>query len=216
MPNRSVARFVFALALAGSLAACAHTAPVGTPAPHKDVAPVSQTDTYRAHEISELPHYTPEEVGRRFLKLADSLTSFDRLSLDFARSTTALPFAYAPLGKVHAFGMHLPESGWYYTVDYREDPIAKTRSIGLVFANDLPGADMFPVCSMDLKTYVDRLTELGYSLATEDRDHLGRLYQRHYVRNDVLVLISERWQADAPESKKRHACLERISIVSAG
>lgn len=215
MPNRSAA-VILAAALAGSLAACTHTVPAESSTLHKDVSPMTQADTYRPHEISEFPKYTPEEVGRRFLKLADALKSFDQLSLDFVRSTTGLPFAYAPHADNHAFGMHLPDSGWYYVMSYYESAGGKIKNVVLRFSNRSERADMAPVCTLDSKAYRDAATAMGYVAEEPVHDEIGRLLELQYLRNDVRIHISERREADSPESKLRHACVSMVSLQYAG
>jgi len=79
---------------------------------------------YRPHTLDEFPQFTPQEMGQRVLALIDSLKSVDDLSLEHIQKVTGFPMErVSPPGIKYSFTMYLPESGWYYGLDYSEDVI---------------------------------------------------------------------------------------------
>ncbi|MGO4262738.1 hypothetical protein AB4Y92_19340, partial [Lysobacter sp. TAB13] len=50
----------------------------------------------RPHTLEEFPELTPEEVGRRFLKLIDGLKSFDELSVERLQEVMRLRLTPSP------------------------------------------------------------------------------------------------------------------------
>ena len=217
-----------------ALSACAH-------APHsKETMPMNASaNAYRPHTLDEYPDLTPEEMGRRMLKLIDSLKSFDELSLERVREVMRLPLHKMPSGTSHAFGMHLPVSDWYYVFDYDNDPQAPdSKGVLYRFNNKKESVDMGPVCAMDYGAYVTALQGMGFqereNLAQFDALHpyprrnertglledpppqFRRLPVYFFTRDNVVVQIMRRREADVPDEKLRHACAESITAMRLG
>lgn len=126
-------------------------------------------DTYRPHTLDEFPELTPEEIGRRFLKLIDSLKSIDELSFERLQGAMQLRFTPTPATHGGFFTMHLPESGWYYGLSYYDVPGLDNKHAAYQFTNRPASqennddrADMAPVCGMDFYAYVAELKKMGY------------------------------------------------------
>ena len=207
-----------------ALSACAHSPTSSTPAPAKEAAAMNTTattpddgparPTYRPHDASEFPDLTPEEMGRRFLKLVDSVKTFDDLTLEQVEQATQLPMEYAPAGKVYSFTLHLPDSGWYYGIDYSnaEPNLPETKGATYRFDNKLDRADMDPVCALDTSYFVAELKKIRFGEGGAIYDEIGRLVNTYFARGDVVVVIAERREADEPNSKLHHSCVESIAI----
>lgn len=167
-------------------------------------------DAYRPHTLDEFPGLTPEEIGRRFLKLIDSLKSFNDLSLERIHDKAQLHMqiqTVLPDSEFYSFEMHLPESGWHYRVDYYNDTVGDLDSLGYIFKNESEHADVTPVCGMDFNAYVTRLKGMGF------KEEPATYYSRsNYSRNNVMVQIFERKGTDAPTKEHHHACIESINV----
>ena len=151
-----------------ALSACAHA-----PAPDsKKTMPMNASaKAYRPHTLDEHPDLTPKEMGRRMLKLINSLTSFDELSLARVREVTRLPLYEMPSRTSHAFGMHLPASDWYYVFSYYDHPqLSESKNITYEFLGKSETADMGPVCATDYGAYVTALKSMGF----REREDLAR------------------------------------------
>ncbi|MGJ7490638.1 hypothetical protein [Variovorax sp. ZT4R33] len=169
------------------------------------------------------------------LKLIDSLTSFDELSLERIQEVMRLPLHKMPSGSSHAFGMHLPAPDWYYVFSYYDHPqLSESKNITYKFLGENETVDMGPVCAMDYNVYVAALQSMGFQeredMAQYDALHLplrrdertGQIEDRppqfrrlptyFFTRNNVVVQIVRRREADAPDEKLRHACAESISV----
>lgn len=128
------------------------------------------TGNYRSHTLDEFPELTSEEVGRRFLKLIDSLKSFDDLSLERLQEVMRLHLTPSPETHGGFFTIHLPESGWYYGLSYYDNPLSPhSKSATYQFINrpkeqnhNDHAADMAPVCGMDFNAYVTELKKMGF------------------------------------------------------
>ena len=130
----------------------------------------STAETYRPPTLADHPDLTPEEMGRRFLKLIDSLKTIDDLSQPRLEKAIQIALLPSPEGSGGGVSMHLPESGWYYGVSYYDDshfPLNKSATYSLINRpadqnhND-HHADMGPVCGMDFDAYVAELLRMGF------------------------------------------------------
>ncbi|HEX7801719.1 MAG TPA: hypothetical protein VF471_03045 [Pseudoxanthomonas sp.] len=198
---------------------------------------------YRPHTLGEFAELTPEEVGRRFLNLIESLKSFDELSSDRVREVTQLPMVIPPSDTDDGFlTMSLPESGWQYSFSYSINAqYPRYTNAAIEFSNIKDDrADMAAVCGIDFNAYVSELKRMGF-LEREDMaqydtvpplpvyidgDVNGRVewsqaqFRRiptyFFSRGNVIVSIRQQREADAPDAKLYHACVESIGISRAG
>ncbi|MDS0832487.1 hypothetical protein [Xanthomonas citri] len=231
------------LVLGVATTACAHSSS-GTPTtPPKEPAAMNAptADAYRPHTLDEFPELTPEEIGRRFLKLIDSLKTSSDLTLEHIQEVMRLRLTPTPETHGCFFTIHLPESGWYYGVSYYDNPAMHRKNASYSFINEardqvrekgLP--DMAPVCGLDFNAYVMELKQMGFveredfaqydspmppaiydpktGKETFQERRFFRLPGYYFSRGDFSVLIRERREADAPDDKLHHACVEFISV----
>ncbi|ALN94085.1 hypothetical protein [Lysobacter gummosus] len=220
---------VLSLALAGlMLVACAHPSVPKTPVPaSKEVATVNTASPtpYRPSTLTEHPELTPEEIGRRFLALIDSLKSFDELSGERVQKVMRLPLTRPPSEKDEGFfSILLPESNWRYVFSYTiNEKHRSLRNAVFEFNNeneqtgDRALEDMEPVCGLDFNAYEAALIGMGFKRDDPgDYDELGRLLALQYLRNNVRVQIIPRREANTPDAKLNHACARAISIHAFG
>jgi len=184
----------------------------------------SDKPNFRNHTLAENPDLTPEEMGRRFLKLIDSIHSFNDLTLDHVQKIMRQSM-YRTTASSHGFGMHLPESGWYYGFDYYDNPKSPDlKNVSYRVDNDTESADMGPVCGMDFDAYEAALKAMGFKerpdLAQYDTGEDGRIVRQRpgigYTRKDVKIIIIPRVQADSPEAKLNHMCVEYVGVSWGG
>lgn len=178
---------------------------------------------YRPHTLDEFPELTPEEMGRRFLKLVDSLKSIDDLTLEHIQEVMRLRLTPTPGAPSAFFNMNLPESGWYYNVVYYDDPRSHRKNVSYNFLNyshdqmrdqvHVKGfPDMTPVCGLDFNAHVTELKKMGFvereDLAQYDSPmppmnadgtmaerQVFRLPGYFFSRGNISVLIRERREA---------------------
>jgi hypothetical protein len=225
--KRSIFR-VPPLALAAlALIACAHPPVAKAPVPAlKDVvaADTASPAPYRPGTLAEHPELTPEEIGRRFLALIDSLKSFDELSGERVQTVMRLPLTRPSEKNEGFFSMLLPESNWQYVFSYTiNEKHRSLRNAVFEFNNeneqtgDRALEDMEPVCGPDFNAYETALIGMGFKRDDPgDYDELGRLLALQYLRNNVRVQITPRREANTPDAKLNHACVKAISIHSFG
>jgi hypothetical protein len=229
-------RIFFYVLLAASCSACAHVADVKNK-PSLTVtqeSPVMNTtantnETFKPSSLTDYYNVTPEELGKRFLKLLDSINSVDELSLGHVQNIMQVPLKLTP-SRSYDFSIHLPDSGWYYRFSYTEDPINYNapvpqgrKGISLDFENyDNRSADMAPVCGMDFDAYTTALKALGFNISPEYDSVLGQrgpLIQWNLNRSSAKTSLAglsgnmlHQSQAPEPENKFNHACLKSIGV----
>lgn len=201
----------------------------------------STAETHRVPTLADYPDLTPEEMGRRFLKLIDSLKSIDDLALVNVQQIMQMNLISWPDGKGAGLNMHLPESDWHYGISYfNGSGIARNQSIAYSLfkqsknQNPRDLIDMSPICAMDYNDYVMELKRIGFVEREEfaqydtpqppiiadpetgktirDTPRSWRLPVYFFTRPGLLVQIHERREANEPDPKRRHACVERISV----
>ena len=205
----------------------------------------STAETHRVPTLADYPNLTPEEMGRRFLKLIDSLKTIDDLTpstLDRVMKISFLPPPSQDWGGGAWFNMNLPDSGWFYSISFFESVHRpENKSVFFQFSN--PSAtqnaegrhgDMGPVCGMDFDAYTAELLRMGFvhreDMAKYDTPQPPyypdpktgkpirgevrsfRLPFWYFTRPGLLVEMQSRGEAAQPDAKRRHACVERISV----
>ena len=176
---------------------------------------MTSPDTFKPSLASDYPDITPEEMGRRFLKLVDGLKTVDALTPEYVATQTGLPLKYAPAGKVYSFTLHEPKSGWYYGLDYYQSPAAGWKTASVQFNNPTnPGADMAPVCGLDFDGYAAALKGMGFAM-TPTYDMHGNVVEYRFYRGELDVSVGYREQARSTQAEQTHFCVESISVHGA-
>jgi hypothetical protein len=212
------------LALTAALCACSTQAT--TPSHTQEQPKMTSTSTVPQelgpgiYTLAEYPQFTPQEMGQRTLALINSLKSIDDLSLEHIREATGFPLVNIPPGIDYVFGVYLPQSNWSYWFEYFENEITKEKGGTLWFRDptDLDAdtlIDMSPVC-LDYDAYVSKLEQMGFKNIGPTYDELGRILDNHYVRGNVRIGTVARREADQPETKAAHACLQSLGISKVG
>lgn len=197
-----------------ALAAFVHAspAPVSGPASAEpsDTAP---TDNYRISTLSEHPDLTPEEVGRRMLRLLDGLGSMDELTTEQVILRTGLPMKYAPKGRVYAFTIQMPDSPWYYGVIYRDEREIKSVELEYSYEGDtMPkGA---PLCAMTVDDLAKQFKKDGFSLWI-DVDELGQALAYYFKRSPLRVRVVPGASVTNNETGTYRLCVSQLMITKA-
>lgn len=174
---------------------------------------MSQGRDYEPSSLADQPELTQAEISRRVLGLITKLRSADELSLQMVKEELRLPLRYAPLGKMHAFGIHLPESGWYYKVGYYENEARGVKALSYEASNPAkPDADMTPVCGLGFGDLASALKDAGFSIGVS-RDEIGRIEEHTFYRTDVNVRVTERKEF-MDDGKPLRSCIKTIDIRS--
>lgn len=195
-----------------ALSACAHAPSQPAAAASSESTVMSSTDAFKPSLASDYPNITPEEMGRRFLKLVDGLKTVDELTPDYVAEKTGLPLKFAPAGKAYSFTLHEPASGWYYGLEYYQSPAAGWKTASLEFNNPAdPTADMAPVCGLDFDGYAAALKRMGFAM-TPTRDMHGNVLEYHFYRGELDVSVGYREQARSTQTGQMHLCVESISV----
>jgi hypothetical protein len=212
-----------ALALTIALCACAQS----SHSPAKETPAMTSTVTeqpYRVHTLDEFPQFTPQEMGQRMLALIDSIHSVDQFTLEHVRKVTGFPMERVaqPALVDYSLTIHLPESNWYYWLDYedRENPKRRGATFGFSNPSDRQGTpdkdywiNMAPAC-LDYLAYVAALERMGFEKKRDFYNHRRWLEATLYERGDVSVEVRARdeYASQAEEAKRGRVCLKYISV----
>ena len=197
---------------------------------------VTTAEAYRPPTLADRPDLTPDEMGRRFLKMVNNLNSVDDLSPDHINVAMGIEMVSIPENNHYFFTIHDHESDWYYGLIYHENPNRQTNKIvEFRFTNEDRKADMGPVCGMDFDAYVAELLRMGFvnreDMATYDTFPARALHPDpktgepvmdgprsvrrpswYFTRPGLLVRVDARAEAVEPDAKRNHACVEHISV----
>lgn len=199
-----------ALAGCGLMSASAHAV---SPSRPKEPVDITSIDAYRISSPTEHPELTPEELGRRTLRLLDGLKSMDELTVGQVSARTGIPLEYAPKGKVYAFTVQIPDSPWYYGVNYREGLEGKLFELEYAYVGDArpKGA---PLCGMSADGLARKLKADGYSLWI-DVDELGQALAYYFERSPLKVRVVPGASVPNEKTGAYHMCVSQLMITSA-
>jgi hypothetical protein len=202
-----IIRNAFYALIAITCCACTHAVKNKPSLASKQESPAmnvtDNNDTFNPSTLDEYPDLTPEEMGKRFLKLLSSIDSVDELSFERIREVTQLPLKYVSAGKVYDFSMYLPESDWTYSFTYSETPtgdaatLETSKSINLEFNNpESPEVDTAPICGKHFDAYVTELKKIGFVIGPEmigmgsDSVHISEKNE-HFIEWNIFRLSSK-------------------------
>jgi hypothetical protein len=215
--------------LCGLLCACAHTGDTAISATENasKATAMSQPQPPAGQiTIHDYPELTPDEVGRRFLKLVDSLGTGRTPTLELVQAATQLPLKYRTVGVsggTHHFTSFLHDTGWFFIFEFREDTLPEGRGVSYSFFNiNDPSAvkmlDMAHVCGLDLAYYRSALLAMGFTeqapLYDMFEEKRGRLLSYGFTRGGTTVRIVPQREGNAPDTKLYHECINRIGVIS--
>lgn len=194
--------------LALSVSACATNPPART----KETTVMT---TANLPSGTERPAPSAEDVGRRFLKLIESVKSRDDLTREHVQAVMGLRLRDSPNGPFHTQPL---DGGWLYVVSLgHETPPGTSISLSLEFIHEGDRfADMSSVCAPDFEAYHDALKASGYRDAfqyDQINGEVGRLVGVSYVGDGMNVDILPEVRR-FPDGKLHPACVRRISLVT--
>lgn len=217
--------------LCGLLCACAHVDDRATNTPREQdttkATAMSQPQPPAGQiTIHDYPELTPDEVGRRFLKLVERLGEGRTPTLELVQAAAQLPLKYRAVGVsggTHHFTSFLPDTGWFFIFEFREDTLPEGRGVSYSFFNindpsTVKMLDMAPVCGLDLAYYRSALLAMGFTeqapLYDMFEEKRGRLLSYGFTRGGTTVGIRPQREGNAPDTKLHHECINRISVIS--
>lgn len=155
---------------------------------------------------------TAEDIGRRILKLIDSIRSAQDLAPEHIERETGIHVEFsADDPNVYGFGGDLNQDWAYNLISSSEKIGAKPTSLHFSFDDRSAGRDADPasICGMDFDDYRRAMTSAGF----ESKPMYGYrgLDSWYFSRDDVGILAYTHGNANPDEGK---ACISRI-IISA-
>ncbi|MCC7247184.1 MAG: hypothetical protein IT473_01025 [Lysobacter sp.] len=155
---------------------------------------------------------TAEEIGRRVLKLIDSIRSAQDLAPEYIERQTGLHVERnANDPHVYGFGGSLSEDWMYNLVSTPQKQGEKPTSLRFSFDDqtDDGKGDPDEICAMDFQTYRTALTSAGFDFKPmQGRRGIDAWY---FTRGDVGVMAYTHGNADPAKGK---ACISKL-IISA-
>ena len=134
------------------------------------------------------PKLSAEEIGKRFLKLIEGLTSRDELSLERIKEVTGVALPYVQGGGRYAYSEAL-ENGWYYSLWHVPKSDSLKNGISLTFSKPTERfGDMTTVCTLDFDHYRSALKAMGYE-ESPIHGEIGQIDEWRYYRHDITLSI---------------------------
>ncbi|MEQ7757576.1 hypothetical protein ABQZ69_21535 [Xanthomonas sp. WHRI 8391] len=210
-----IARPLYTLLATLALGACAHTA--ATPAP----ATVTETPAMRSSPDSAVipagsessgPIRTAEDALTRMLALIQAIHGLDDLTPDYLQSKMGVPVTHAATDPKR-YGASAPlTSEWGYSFGMDQTPTAG-RWFEFTFIPAQAGASppMTEICRIDFDTFTKKLENIGF-VRQRNMVEDGRWMSDFFSRPGMRVEVFPRGEADAPQERVEHHCVEWIYI----
>ncbi|MEH6420758.1 hypothetical protein [Pseudomonas sp. CGJS7] len=193
---------------AGHLSACAHTSRPSGSIPAKESAAMTSTT---ASAVNSNPTLDAEQIGRRFLKLIESLKSRSDLSEQRIREATGIELKPGESGPFYSQPL---QADWYYILHYVPESASLKRGVGLEFGNRADRhADMSPICSLSLQDYHGALEAMGFHGA-QTTGEIGQPIDWRYHRNDISLSIVAWPQAGSHDASSQRNCVRSIATLN--
>lgn len=155
---------------------------------------------------------TADEIGRRVLKLIDSLRSMQDLAPEHIEHETGIKVEFnADDPNVYGFGGQLTDDWTYNLISTPEKIGAKPSSLRFSFDDqtDDGEADPAPICGLDFQDYSRTLTSAGFD--SKPMHGYRGIDAWYFSRGDIGVLAYTHGNADPEQGK---ACVSKL-IISA-
>jgi hypothetical protein len=201
----------FAIATAAVLSGCASAAR-SDDAQTASAASISTSPATATQESSMSAVATPinaEEIGRRVLKLIDSIRSAQDLAPEHIERQTGMSVERnASDPNIYGFGGNLTDAWAYNLVSTPQKQGQKPTSLRFSFDDQTSGkADPADICGLDFQDYSQALKSAGFdSKPMHSRSGLDGWY---FSRGDVGVMAYTHGRAN-PEKGK--ACISQLVI----
>lgn len=157
------------------------------------------------------PTLDAEQIGRRFLRLIEGLTSRADLSEQRIREATGIELKPGESGPFYSQPL---QADWYYLLNYVPESASLKRGVGLEFGNSKDRyADPSPICSLSFENYHSALEAMGFR-AEATRGEIGQVVDWRYHRGDIsLSLIAWPQAASLDGTSQRH-CVKSIATLN--
>ena len=143
-------------------------------------APAAQTDN---------PTLTAEEIGRRFLKLIESVESRSDLTPARIKEIVGISLTAEPKTLGAVFWSEDLGGGWRYAFNYIPASSSLLQGVGLFFEHEGDGySDMSPICRLGFDDYHTALRAMGFR-DTPIHGEIGQLQSWRYYKNDITISI---------------------------
>jgi hypothetical protein len=168
---------LFFLATCILLSACTNILHKKAPVPpvlKKELPIMNTQESFRPHTITEYPHLTAEEMGRRFLLLAKGIQSGNDMTMQHVNEIMGIPLAYLPESKSYAFTIHSNQSGWGYGFDYLPYTAAQGGGsrLSLYISNLENPSDIESYACISFDQYINSFKDAGF-LVTPEYNEIG-------------------------------------------
>lgn len=210
-----IARPLYALLATFALGACAHTAATPAPATVTETSAMSSpSDSGVALTGSEpsTPIRTAEDALTRMLSLIEGIRGLDDLTPSYLQSKMggAVTHAAKDPRRYGASGPLTPEWGYSFGVD--QTPTAgKWFEFTFIPTQAGATAPMSEICKIDFDVFTQKLEKIGF-VRQRNMVEDGRWMSDFFTRPGMRVEVFPRGEADAPQDRVEHHCVEWIYI----
>ncbi|WAT16324.1 hypothetical protein [Xanthomonas fragariae] len=143
--------------------------------------PAKETTTMHPVAPTQNPKLSAEEIGKRFLKLIEGLSSREDLSLVQVQDTVGIRLAPAVHGGFYGAEGDVGD-GWKYVLNFYAESRSNRAGVQLHFVqqNERFG-DMGPVCKLDFDDYHRALKAMGF-VDNPTYGEIGQLEDWRYAK----------------------------------
>lgn len=188
----------------GCLSACAHASRPSDPALTEQSAAMTPA-VDASHTLDA------EQIGRRFLRLIEGLTSRSDLSEQRIREVTGIELSASEAGPFYSQPL---QGDWYYLVHYVPESASLKRGVGLDFGNRKDRyVDPSPICSLNLEDYHRALEAMGFRAAATYGE-MGQIVDWRYHRGDITLAMVAWPQVGTDEEGVQHYCVKSIGTLN--
>ena len=194
--------------LALLLALCATSACAHTPLPVAAKEPNPMTDPTAAPAGN--PHLSVEEVGKRFLRLLDSIHTRDDITKERVEEVMGFPISLSDDQASYGFTQTINRH-WSFAFNFRLEGKSNKKGIDLHFFNhDSRFADMTDVCALGFDFYDKSLRSMGF-MSDAVYGEVGQLRAWRYYRNDVVISVIPQNRIPGEDTK---LCVQSIGTLN--